>query len=143
MLSRGTYGANNSHTASIQSLQGVYIDRKYKFYVKISLIENKKVLFTRKIYSNNNFKITDFSKEVFFPVGEKNPNDLQILLQLKRYRGFGTKSKSANSHQQRTKFSSSDERISYLVLSSNDNHFRLMVEKPEDRIFMWHDSNCE
>ena len=75
-------------------LQGVYIDKKYKFYVKISLIEDKNVVMSRKIYSSNNFKITDFSKEISFPVGGKSPNDYQILIQLKRYRGFGAKSKS-------------------------------------------------
>ena len=94
MLSRGNLWVN----AMIfdQYYQGVYIEKKNKLYVKISLMEKNKVLATRKIWSDNN-NMTDFSKEVFFPLAEKDPADVEILIQLKRYRGLGAKSKSCSS----------------------------------------------
>ena len=78
-------------------MQGIYVEKKYKHYIKISLTENQRDLFNRKVWSNNSHKFIDFSKEVFFPLGEKDPNSLEIVLQLKRYRGFGAKSKTIGS----------------------------------------------
>ena len=75
-------------------MQGIYIEKKYKHYIKISLTEKKRDLFSRKVWSNTSHNTIDFSKEVFFPLGERDPNTVEFVLQLKRYRGFGAKSKS-------------------------------------------------
>ena len=78
---------------SSRYFQGIYINKKHKHYIKISLTEKKRDVLTRKVWSNTTNNIIDFSKEGFFPLGEKDPDNLEIVLQLKRYRGFGAKSK--------------------------------------------------
>ena len=79
--------------------QGIYTDKKSKHYIKISLSEKQRDLWSRKIWSNSTHNILDFSKEVFFPLGTKDPKDLEIVLQLKKYRGFGAKSKSVYNNE--------------------------------------------
>ena len=74
------------------SFQGVFIEKSSKLYAKVTLLENNKELASTKVWCSNNKKIYDFSKELQFKLHRKHPENCKIIVQLKKYTGFGFKS---------------------------------------------------
>ena len=56
-------------------------------------MENNKELCSKKIWCSNNQSIIDFSKEVFFNLNDRDVSKCSLFLQMKKYAGFGTRSK--------------------------------------------------
>ena len=129
--------------------QGAYVEKKTNLYVKISLMENDRVFSSKKVKCSNNKTIIDFSKEVFFNLQEKEAQKCSILLELKKDLGVGNRSKYFSFGFLRILFIilSSDEKISQLILkthggSNEECHYSMILMKPYDRIYLWHNAEC-
>ena len=69
------------------------MEKTTKLYVKITFMENKKDLASKKIWCSKNKKIIDFSKEILFKLQSQEVENCAVKIQLKKYSGFGVKSK--------------------------------------------------
>ena len=131
--------------------QGIFIEKKSNLYIKISLIEKKKELSSKKVWCSNNKTTIDFSKEVILNLHDRDPRNCSLLFQLKKYSGLGSRSGCNNvtmcnifARHWHCK-SASDEKLSQLVLGcegEGGSHYSTMLDKPGDRIFVWHNADC-
>ena len=74
------------------SFQGVFLEKSSKLYAKVTLLENNKEVASKQVWCSSNKKIYDFSKELQFKLHRKHPENCKIIVQLKKYTGFGFKS---------------------------------------------------
>ena len=111
-------------------------------------MDNNKEIAVKKISrckEKNNF---NFSKEIIFKLKRKLIDHIWIKIHLKHNIGFGQKGiYNLLLRNIILRILNSDEKISELTICPDGSynmeaHWNLMREKPEERIFMWHNLKC-
>ena len=62
-------------------------------FIKISLVEKKKKICSKKVWCSNNKTTIDFTKELKLNLQERDARNCTLLIQLKKYFGIGLRSK--------------------------------------------------
>ena len=109
-------------------------------------MEGNNVLSTKKVQCSSNKKIFDFAEEIFFKLHGRNPGLCSLKIQIKKNLGLSKKSKALRFLDKNIfkLYFLIDELIAEDCLGCDSqetfqSHWKAMIEKPEDRIYTWHD----
>ena len=116
-------------------------------YSKTSLCYKGKKFVSKKKKCFKTKDLLDFSKEQNIKLDGKSLTDFHIAIELKHSTQMFQKSKFRLKYQENSNYDFSDPVVAALRLGPNEpgnkgNHWKKMLDKPDDRIFMWHELTC-